>query len=165
MKQMNFLSLAQDDLKIHWTLFIDGAARNNPGPAGAGVYLLKNAEEAYKQGFFLGVKTNNQAEYLALLIGIFILNQYATPNDTIRIVSDSQLLVKQFTGEYAVRHPELKPLHLLARTLLQRNHVHIEHVLRADNSNADQLANLGIDKKIPLPTEFIEMLRAHEIIL
>ena len=54
-----------------WKLFIDGASRNNPGRSGAGVYLLKNEKPVYQEGFYLGIKTNNEAEYLALLLGVF----------------------------------------------------------------------------------------------
>src|SRR5690349_12915959 len=83
----------------HWKLFIDGAARNNPGKAGAGIYILKNDQEVCKEGFYLGVKTNNQAEYAALLVGLYYIKQYIEPHDHLDIISDSQLLVRQFNGE------------------------------------------------------------------
>jgi Ribonuclease HI len=57
----------------YFKLFVDGASRNNPGQAGVGIYLLKDGEPVEKQGLYVGVKTNNQAEYLALLLGLLFL--------------------------------------------------------------------------------------------
>ena len=58
----------------------------------------------------MGIKTNNQAEYGALLIGLFLVKQYLEPHDHLDIISDSELLVKQFKGEYRVKHPELEAI-------------------------------------------------------
>ena len=147
----------------HWKLFIDGAARNNPGPAGAGIYLLKNDKSVKKLGFYLGSKTNNQAEYGALLIGAYYLKQHIESDDHVDIISDSQLLVRQFKGEYKVKHPELKPLHLLAKHLLQDITYSISHIMREHNEIADEMANKGIDEKKKLPTEFLTLLKQHDI--
>ena len=65
-----------DGTRGYWKLFIDGASRNNPGPSGAGFLLLKDDKPVEQKGFFLGSKTNNQAEYFALLIGIFFLKKH-----------------------------------------------------------------------------------------
>ena len=73
----------------HWKLFIDGAARNNPGPAGAGIYITKNDKPFKKDGYYLGKKTNNQAEYGALLVGLFYVTQHLEPHDHLDIISDS----------------------------------------------------------------------------
>lgn len=148
----------------HWQLFIDGASRNNPGPAGAGIYILKNDALVCKHGFYLGTKTNNQAEYAALLIGLYYVKQYIEPKDHLDIISDSQLLVRQFKGEYRVKHPELKPLHLIAKYLLLDIMYSITHVLREKNTQADQMANIGIDEKKPLPKEFLALLKQHDVI-
>lgn len=134
-----------------WELYVDGAARNNPGPAGAGIYILKNGEPVVREGFYLGSKTNNQAEYLALIIALVIVTDRMEPEDTISIVSDSELLVKQIQGSYKVRQPELQKLHAQALRLLEPLYYHIRHVLRENNPVADELANHGIDKKNPLP--------------
>lgn len=147
----------------HWKLYIDGAARNNPGPAGAGIYITKNDKTIKKLGFYLGSKTNNQAEYGALLIGIFYLKDLVEPHDHVDIISDSQLLVRQFKGEYKVKHPELKPLHLLAKNMLATITYSISHVLREHNLVADEMANVGIDEKKKLPVEFITLLQQHDI--
>ncbi len=148
----------------HWKLFVDGAARNNPGPAGAGIYVTKNDKPFKKLGFYLGTKTNNQAEYGALIIGLYYLKQWADAHDHIDIISDSQLLVRQFKGEYRVKHPELKPLHLLAKHLLKDTHHAIAHVLREHNEMADAMANKGIDGKKSLPRDVVAFLHEHGII-
>jgi len=153
-----------DDVN-YWKLFVDGASRNNPGKSGAGVYILKNDRVAEKKGVFLGVKTNNQAEYLALLLGIFLVKRQMLKNDVLLIVSDSQLLVRQLEGVYRVKHPMLKPLHELAKKMLVGMNYDVGHVMREDNTHADALANAGIDKKNSIPQEFIELLQRHEITL
>lgn len=147
----------------HWTLFVDGASRNNPGKSGAGIYLVKDGQAAKKDGFFLGIKTNNQAEYLALLIGLYFMRQQVQPSDTVRVVSDSELLVKQIKGEYRVKKEELKPLHRLAQMMLKEINGHVVHVLRTENHVADEMANFGIDTKKIVPPQFAELLRNHDI--
>lgn len=150
-------------IKNHWRLFVDGAARNNPGPAGAGIYITKNDKPEKKAGFYLGKKTNNQAEYAALLIGLFLLKKMMSGDDHLDIISDSLLLVRQFQGEYRVKHPELKPLHLIAKQLINGTHHAITHVLRENNVMADEMANIGIDEKKPLPQEFLTFLQENGI--
>lgn len=145
--------------KNKWQLFVDGASRNNPGPSGAGIYLTKNHAKEFAQGFFLGIKTNNQAEYLALLIGLII----AIPRieqDCLEIVSDSLLLVNQLNGIYRVKNPELQILHQKALNLLSTIDYTVVHVLRAKNVNADEMANIGIDQKIAIPAEI--KVKLHE---
>ena len=136
----------------HWTLFVDGAARNNPGPAGAGVCILKNNALFLKKGFFLGIRTNNQAEYLALLLGLFFLEKQLREGDALEIFSDSQLLVRQLKREYKVKHRDLIPLHAAARSFLQDKQYTVRHVMREHNTVADALANQGVElgrKNIP----------------
>lgn len=160
------------DTRVHtpttgdvWKLYVDGAARNNPGPSAAGIYLLKNDKVIEKRGFFLGLKTNNQAEYLALLLGMLVLQKHMKINDTVSIISDSELMVKQLKGEYKVRMVTLKPLFALAHAMLYMIKGTVKHVLRHHNTEADAMANYGLDKKVPVPQEFIEALRKHEILL
>lgn len=134
-----------------WQVYVDGAARNNPGPAGIGIYITCNGERVISEGFFLGSKTNNQAEYAALIVGLLFLMELIKLGDRVEIISDSELLVKQVQGLYKVRQPELQKLHRQAVQLLQPLHYIIRHVLRKDNAVADELANRGIDTKNPLP--------------
>jgi ribonuclease HI len=146
----------------YWKVFIDGASRQNPGPSGAGVYILANEKPVEKRGFYLGTKTNNQAEYTALLLGLFLVRQKIQKNDPILIISDSQLLVRQLQGAYKIKKPELQKLYACAQHLLKGLNYDVAHVLREDNTYADELANEGIDKKIPLPPAFDSLLTTYE---
>lgn len=148
---------------IHWRLFVDGASRNNPGLSGVGVYLLKNNVPIIRLGFFVGIKTNNQAEYLALLLGLFYLRQYVNISDLVQINSDSQLLIRQLGGAYKVKNNQLIPLYQCARKLIKPLNASLFHRVRADNVQADCLANKGIDDKQPLPDDFLKFLSEHKI--
>ena len=168
MKQLSFFTLEPAQVatpapKIiaHWSLYIDGASRGNPGPGGAGIYLIQNSTSICEQGFYLGKKTNNQAEYLALLLGLFLLETYIKKGDHVRIVSDSQLLVRQMQGSYKVKDLILIEFKKIALDLMKSYHIEFVHVLRADNKKADELANYGIDKKIKPPKRFTDFLNAH----
>ena len=146
-----------------WKLFVDGASRNNPGPSGAGMYIEKNGILEIKEGYYLGIKTNNQAEYLALLFGLFILEDHISSHDEVHVISDSQLLVRQLTGIYKVKQPHLQPLHVLCKKYIQRLRATVAHVLRDENTQADAMANYGIDCKNIPPQKYIALLQAHEI--
>ncbi len=145
-----------------WKLYVDGASRNNPGLSGAGVYLVKDDTEVVKQGFFLGKKTNNQAEYIALLLGVYFAQRHMKKGDTILIHADSELLIKQMRGEYRVNNHELKQLHDCIKERLAHLDYNLRHVMREHNTVADKLANLGIDKRLPLPLEIREICSLDE---
>lgn len=149
----------------YWKVFVDGASRNNPGEAGIGIYVLKNDHVVEQLGYYVGIKTNNQAEYLALVIGLLFLKKNASPTDIVLICSDSQLLVRQIEGKYKIKNILLKPLHQLVQQLLIGLKYSIAHVMREDNSHADELANKGIDQKIFLNVNEIEFLQKHEIFI
>jgi ribonuclease HI len=171
-KQLNFLEdeaplvnpqeCDAPDLKT-LKIYIDGAARKNPGPAGSGVFLKKEEEVVFEQGFFLGDRTNNQAEYFALLLAVFFIEQYAKKGDSILIYSDSQLLVRQMLGMYVVRDATLKKMKQIAQEMLVGYNVKFCHVYREQNQQADLLANRGIDKKTPLPKKFLDIMKRHGI--
>jgi len=146
----------KDETLSLWKLFIDGASRNNPGPSGAGIYLLKNGKEVVKKGYYLGIKTNNQAEYLALLIGIRYFKELSIkPADPVAIYSDSQLMINQLHGIYRVKNSALKEYFLAAQEQLKKYNYSLHHILRHKNTHADALANYGIDNKVELPSTFI----------
>ena len=145
-----------------WELYVDGAARNNPGPAGAGFYLLKNGVSVEEQGLYLGKKTNNQAEYLALLLGVYYAQHHMVVGDTLLIKADSQLMVRQIQGIYKVRNVELARIHSVVKTMLEPLHFKIEHIRREHNTVADKLANVGIDKKIRVPQELLLVWPVYE---
>jgi ribonuclease HI len=168
MKQLTFLDCTDPiekpkETSHAWKLFIDGASRNNPGQAGAGVYVLKDEKPVYQEGFYLSIKTNNEAEYLALIVGIFVVKPMLFPDDVLYVISDSQLLVNQIKGSYKVRKPELKKMYDLAVQLLHGINFSLCHVLREFNKHADNLANQGIEKGNPVPPEFLQMLNNHGI--
>lgn len=154
-----------------WQLFVDGASRNNPGPAGAGIYVRKENKPVLQAGFYLGTKTNNQAEYLALLLGLLSLRDLLAHSEhpgqaRLEIISDSLLLIKQLQGEFRVKHPGIIPLHACAQALLRQGPVYTAiHTLRHNNTHADALANAGIDKKIMPPTHFMDSLAQYGITL
>ncbi len=128
------------------TAHIDGGARGNPGPAGYGVYIQDEAGKTIAEmSEFLGVQTNNVAEYSALVAAL----EFATKNEhrALRVVSDSELLVKQMTGVYKVKSPDLKELYDRARSLARKlESFQVRHVLRHQNKEADRLANAAMDR-------------------
>jgi ribonuclease HI len=126
----------------------DGASRGNPGPSAIGVVLEDDRGNVVEEiGARIGTATNNQAEYQALITGLETALDRSVTN--LRILSDSELLVKQLRQEYRVKNEQLKELYLLARSLVQRfDRVEIGHVPRDDNARSDELANLALDGKI-----------------
>lgn len=128
------------------TAFIDGGARGNPGPAGFGVHLEDAAGNVVAElSEYLGHQTNNYAEYSGLLAALDFAVKHG--HAVLKVVSDSELLVRQIRGEYKVKSPELKVLYDQARTHIRKlQHFEIRHVLRAQNKFADKLANAAMDK-------------------
>ncbi len=145
-----------------WELYVDGAARNNPGPAGAGLYLVKEGAPVEQKGMYLGLKTNNQAEYLALLLGLYFAEVHMAQGDTLVIKADSQLMVRQVLGVYRVKNKELARISSMVMTLLKKLHYEIRHIPREENKIADKLANAGIDKKIAVPREILMVWPLYE---
>ena len=126
--------------------YTDGGARGNPGPAGYGVLIKDESERTVaKLSEYLGHQTNNFAEYQALIAAL----EYALEHGykALRVISDSELLVRQIRGIYKVKNPTLQDLHARARQLIrQLDWFAIEHVLRGKNQEADGLANAAMDK-------------------
>ena len=129
-------------------LHSDGASRGNPGPAGAG-YLLVDADgrEVARGGAALGVTTNNQAEYRALVLGLE--RALALGCRDVRAHSDSQLMVEQVSGRYKVKDAGLAALKAHALSVLGKfEHWSLSYVPRTQNRDADRLANLAIDGRL-----------------
>ena len=124
----------------------DGGARGNPGPAGYGVVIHDSGgRKVAALSQYLGRQTNNVAEYQALIAAL----EYAVEHGpkALKLVSDSELMVRQITGIYKVKDPTLRDLHARASQLIsQLQWFHIEHVLRGHNREADELANQAMDK-------------------
>ena len=129
-------------------IYSDGAARGNPGPAGAGAVLQgEDGHVIVELCRYLGEATNNQAEYQALLLALEEAKTIGA--DKLTIFADSELMVKQIMGEYRVKNDGLKPLFAEAQKLLRDFADYtIEHVPRDENRHADRLANLAIDGEI-----------------
>ena len=123
----------------------DGAARGNPGPAGAGVDIRTpdgSLVDEIARG--IGVATNNVAEYTAALLGLERASDLGAT--TVRLRSDSRLLIEQLAGRFRVKNPTLQRLHTEARALMRRfEAVRLQHVPREQNKEADRLANRGVD--------------------
>lgn len=143
-----------------WQLYVDGAARNNPGPAGVGICLCKNGVECTCEGYFLGVATNNEAEYQALVLGLLLAAREVAAGEKLEIFSDSELLVKQILGIYQVKKPELRTWHGRAKKILLKFSYSIRHVVREKNMRADELANRGIDSKNRVPDDLQQEIAA-----
>src|SRR4029077_1880310 len=125
---------------------IDGGARGNPGPAGYGVVITDQAgRKVAALSEYLGHQTNNYAEYSGLLAALDYALKHG--HKALKVVADSELLVKQIRGEYKVKSPSLLELYQRARKMIgQLEWFSIQHVLRGGNQEADRLANLAMDK-------------------
>jgi ribonuclease HI len=125
---------------------IDGASRGNPGPASYAVVIRDpNGKTILELAKNIGRETNNVAEYYALLAAL----DYATSHNisSLRIRSDSELLVRQMQGRYKVKSADLKPLHERASKMAkQLGYFAIEHIRRELNRDADALANVALDQ-------------------
>ncbi len=128
-------------------VFTDGGARGNPGIAGYGVYIEdENKKTLFEEAKFLGVKTNNEAEYLGLIGALDWINSKAKEAE-IEIYSDSQLLVRQMQGKYKVKADNLKKLWLIAQNLGNNKKIIFKEIRRELNFRADALANKAMDEK------------------
>jgi len=129
----------------------DGGARGNPGPAGYGAQIVDDSGAVIAElSEFLGFKTNNFAEYSGLLGCLNYALEHGHPR--LRVVSDSELMVKQIQGKYQVKSPDLKPLFEEAkRRIAKLDGFQISHALRAKNKEADRLANEAMDRGMKRP--------------
>jgi ribonuclease HI len=130
-----------------YTAYIDGGSRGNPGTAGYGVYFLDQQGKALAEiSEPLGIRTNNQAEYSALIAALEFA--HAHQYFKLRIFADSELLVNQINGTYKVKNPDLQILYGRARHLIAGlESFSIQHVPREQNREADRLANLAMDHR------------------
>jgi ribonuclease HI len=133
------------------TMYCDGAARGNPGPAGIGVVVKgKGGKVLFQVAKGIGVATNNVAEYSAALEGLRHAAELGAKKLILR--SDSKLLIEQLSGRWRVKNPTLIRLHAEVRALLGRfDSVAFEHVPRELNRSADRLANRGVDEWLAGP--------------
>ena len=147
----------------------DGGSRGNPGPSGYGALITNSHGEILAElSEFLGIRTNNFAEYSGLLACLAYALENKHPR--LKVVSDSELMVKQIQGKYKVNSPDLKPLWQEARNRIARLEAfEISHALRHKNKQADALANQAMDRgtdrgmKRPSPTEKVQSLPLRPI--
>ena len=126
---------------------VDGGARGNPGPSGFGVVIEdKHGARIAEFSRYLGHHTNNFAEYSGLVAALNYALEHK--HSALRVVSDSELMVRQMNGVYKVRSPELRPLYDEAKRLARGlQWFRIEHVRREKNAEADRLANEAMDRR------------------
>jgi ribonuclease HI len=129
------------------TLEFDGGSRGNPGPAGIGVVIrAPDGTPLLTLGRYIGKATNNVAEYTALITAMEQAQKLGAKR--IRIHGDSELVVRQMTGVYRVKHPDLIPLHRRAKDLMAEfDAATIDHNYREKNELADRLGNLAMDRR------------------
>lgn len=135
------------------TVFTDGAARGNPGLAGAGAYVVDEDGNALQEAEkFLGEKTNNYAEYAAVILGLETVKKlYGKKLSEMKVEMklDSELVTKQLNREYKVKEPTLFALFVEVNNFLVKDvpNVSFTHVRREHNKEADRLANEAIDNR------------------
>ena len=131
-------------------VYIDGASKGNPGPSGIGVVICRDKETIKNISSYIGVATNNIAEYTALIYGL--QEALILKAEVIKIKTDSQLLARQLNKVYKVKHPNIAGLYNQALNLLAAfKEVSIENIPRAENTGADKLATQAIKKELKKP--------------
>jgi ribonuclease HI len=138
-------SLGPEDRLI---IYIDGASRGNPGRAGAGIWITNGEGKKISEvSRYLGHKTNNEAEYWALLLGLREAKRLG--GEALQIFTDSELVERQIKGVYRVKDLNLKALHkTVIENLKTFSSFEIESIPREENKEADRLANQAIQKRI-----------------
>ncbi len=122
--------------------YVDGGSHGNPGPAGIGIVIEDLAGERTKISKWIGRQDNNVAEYVALLEAL--QHAITVKARSLRVYSDSQIVVKQMLGEYACRSPRLHSLNWTCRKLARAVEFSIEHICREANREANELAHHAV---------------------
>jgi ribonuclease HI len=130
---------------VRVVVHVDGGSRGNPGPAaGAAVISSPDGELLAQASELLGVATNNVAEYRGLLLGVRRARELGATE--VELINDSELIAKQLSGLYKVKHPDMRPLHAEALAMLRGfDDWSIRSVPRAQNEQADALVNAALD--------------------
>ncbi len=143
---LNKISLPADGIPV-LEIFTDGASRGNPGPAAIGiVFRQKDGPDLASHCEVIGKATNNVAEYQAVVSALEHVRRWKTRS--VHLFMDSELIVRQLSGVYRVKSPDLRPLYqqvvFLSRDLKE---FRVNHIKRADNAQADALANKALDEE------------------
>lgn len=129
-------------------IYTDGGSRNNPGEAGAGAVIYRGDERVAEISKYLGIQTNNAAEYDALILALERALELGFSGETVEVRADSKLVVEQVQGNWKVKEISLKPKVQRAQELISKfSDISLMHVLRAENKEADALANAAMDRK------------------
>lgn len=131
-------------------IFTDGASRGNPGHASYGFTISdQKGKLLYQEGKYIGIATNNVAEYTAVHEALKKVNEEFNGQNEIELFADSKLVAEQLSGRYKIKSPHLKPLIEKIKILVvELGGVIFTHVPRAQNSKADSLANQALDYRI-----------------
>ena len=131
-------------------IYTDGASRGNPGPASYGFTISDDSGKlVYEEGKYIGVTTNNVAEYTAVLEAFRFIKENVKESVEIELYADSKLVAEQLSGKWKVKHPNLKLLFTQIKILeMELGGVLHTHVPREKNTVADALANLALDSRI-----------------
>ena len=131
------------------TIFTDGGSRNNPGISGAGVVIYDGREKVSELSQFLGVRTNNWAEYEAVFLALEEAERLGLIDRDIEVKLDSKLVAEQLSGRWKIKEPTLKPqAEKIRASMLRFSSVVFIHIPREENSEADRLANDAMDRKV-----------------
>ncbi len=139
--------LKNDDINTTYTVYTDGGSRGNPGPS-ASAYVLYDQKNNVVEtgGEYIGITTNNQAEYTAVLLALKAATRHADRGDSLHFYIDSLLVVNQLNGVYKIKNRELWPLNQEVRTLMTSfGSVHFTHIPREQNTAADTQVNQILD--------------------
>lgn len=131
-------------------IYTDGASRGNPGHASYGFTISDEKDKLiYEEGKYIGITTNNVAEYTAVLEALRWIKENISESVEVELYADSKLVAEQLSGKWKIKHPNLKPLFEKIKILeMELGGVVHTHVPREKNTIADQLANLALDKRI-----------------
>lgn len=128
-------------------IYTDGGSRNNPGEAGIGAVIYKEGEVVAEVSEYIGIQTNNWAEYQAIIRALETVLECGLQDEVIEIRMDSKLAAEQLKGSWKVKEPTLKPQFEKARLLIEKcTEVRLVHVPREENKVADKLANEAMDR-------------------
>jgi ribonuclease HI len=127
----------------------DGGSRGNPGIAGSGAIVIDEAsgEILAEEGVYVGIATNNVAEYHGMIAGLKKAFEI-DPTAVVHVRMDSKLVVEQMSGRWKIKHPDMQKLAREAHALIGSRQVTFEWIPRAENSRADAIANKAMDRKV-----------------
>lgn len=130
-----------------YSLYFDGCSKGNPGPAGIGAVIYRGSNEIWNGAKFIGNKTNNEAEYLALIMGLKASIKLNIKS--LFVFGDSLLVINQITKKYQVRSETLYELFIQANGLIEKfQSINFEHIYRNNNKRADELSNIALNREI-----------------